>query len=144
MVTRPDVLAAEERLRAARANVGAARAAFFPTISLTGSLGFASTALDNLFSDDGLSWSFGPSISLPIFDWGGRQGNLTVAEARENIAVADYEGTVQQAFREVADALAGRRWLSEQVGAQLRSEEHTSEIQSLMRISYAGFCLKKK
>src|SRR3546814_1216927 len=130
MVTRPDVLAAEERLRAARANVGAARAAFFPTISLTGSLGFASTALDNLFSDDGLSWSFGPSISLPIFDWGGRQGNLTVAEARENIAVADYEGTVQQAFREVADALAGR------------SEEHTSELQSLMRIPYAVFFLK--
>src|SRR3546814_505471 len=91
MVTRPDVLAAEERLRAARANVGAARAAFFPTISLTGSLGFASTALDNLFSEDGLSWSFGPSISLPIFDWGGRQGNLTVAEARENIAVARSE-----------------------------------------------------
>src|SRR3546814_304234 len=86
MVTRPDVLAAEERLRAARANVGAARAAFFPTISLTGSLGFASTALDNLFSDDGLSWSLGPSISLPIFDWGGRQGNLTVAEARGNFA----------------------------------------------------------
>src|SRR3546814_20544521 len=84
-------------------------------MSLTGSIGFASTALDNLFSDDGLSWSFGPSISLPIFDWGGRQGNLTVAEARENIAVADYEGTVQQAFRDVADALAGRRWLSEQV-----------------------------
>src|SRR3546814_2977829 len=84
MVTRPDVLAAEERLRAARANVGAARAAFFPTISLTGSLGFASTALDNLFSEDGLSWSFGP-----------------------------------------------------------RSEEHTPELQSLMRNSYAVFYLKK-
>src|SRR3546814_20676944 len=82
MVTRPDVLAAEERLRAARANAGAARAAFFPTISLTGSLGFASTALDNLFSEDGLSWSFGPSISLPIFAWGGRQGNLTRSEER--------------------------------------------------------------
>src|SRR3546814_1945290 len=105
----------------------------FPTISLTGSLGFASTALDNLFSEDGLSWSFGPSISLPIFDWGGRQGNLTVAEARENIAVADYEGTVQQAFREVADALAGRRWLSEQVGAQLRATEAQRQIAFLAR-----------
>lgn len=136
MVTRPDVLAAEERLRAARANVGAARAAFFPTISLTGSLGFASTALDNLFGDDGLSWSFGPSISLPIFDWGSRQGNLTVAEARENIAVADYEGTVQQAFREVADALAGRRWLSEQVGAQLRATEAQRQIAFLARTRY--------
>src|SRR3546814_21091372 len=74
--------------------------------------------------------------SLPIFDWGGRQGNLTVAEARENIAVADYEGTVQQAFREVADALAGRRWLSEQVGAQLRATEAQRQIAFLARTRY--------
>src|SRR3546814_2317739 len=69
MVTRPDILAAEEKLRAARANIGAARAAFFPSISLTGSIGFASTDLGNLIGNEGLSWSFGPSISLPIFDW---------------------------------------------------------------------------
>src|SRR3546814_7048556 len=66
MVTRPDILAAEEKLRAARANIGAARAAFFPSISLTGSIGFASTDLGNLIGNEGLSWSFGPSISLPI------------------------------------------------------------------------------
>jgi multidrug efflux system outer membrane protein len=136
MVTRPDILAAEERLRAARANIGAARAAFFPSISLTGNLGFASTDLGNLVGKDGLSWSFGPTISLPIFDWGRRKGNLTVAEARENIAIADYEGAVQQAFREVADALAGRRWLAEQVAAQLRATEAQRQIAFLARTRY--------
>src|SRR3546814_3354781 len=107
-----------------------------------------------------MTWSFGPSISLPIFDFGRNKGNLTVAEARENIAIATYERAVQGAFREVADALAGRRYLAEQVEAQERgtlatrqiadlarkrsSEEHTSELPSLLRISYAVFCLKKK
>ena len=136
MVTRPDILAAEERLRAARANIGAARAAFFPSISLTGNLGFASTDLGNLVGNDGFSWSFGPTISLPIFDWGRRKGNLTVAEARQDIAVADYEGTVQQAFREVADALAGRRWLTEQVAAQMRATEAQRQIAFLARTRY--------
>jgi multidrug efflux system outer membrane protein len=136
MVTRPDILAAEERLRASRANVGAARAAFFPSISLTGNLGFASNDLGNLLGSEGLSWSFGPKVSLPIFDWGRRKGNLTVAEAREDIAVADYERTVQQAFREVADTLAGRRWLSEQVAAQMRATEAQRQIAFLARTRY--------
>jgi len=136
LVTRPDILAAEEQLRASRANIGAARAAFFPSISLTGSLGFASTSLDNLFGDDGFSWSFGPSINLPIFNHGRLKGNLTVAEAREDIAVATYERTVQQAFREVADALAGRRWLAEQVAAQIRATEAQRQIAHLARTRY--------
>jgi len=136
LVLRPDILAAEERLRAARANIGAARAAFFPSISLTGSLGFASTELGNLVGSNGFTWNFGPSITLPIFDWGGRKGNLTVAEARENIAVASYERTVQEAFREVADALAGRRWLAEQVAAQLRATEAQRAIADLARTRY--------
>ncbi len=136
LVARPDILAAEERLRAARANIGAARAAFYPSISLTGSLGFASTDLGNLVGNDGLSWSFGPSIDLPIFDWGRRQGNLSVAEAREGIAVANYERTVQGAFREVADALAGRRWLAEQVAAQVRATEAQRAIADLARTRY--------
>ena len=136
LVARPDIVAAEERLRAARANVGAARAAFFPSISLTGSFGFASGALDDLFGDDGMTWSFGPSISLPIFDFGRRQGNLTVAEAREDIAVATYERTVQGAFREVADALAGRRYLAEQVEAQERGTLATRQIADLARKRY--------
>lgn len=136
MVARPDILAAEERLRAARANIGAARAAFFPSISLTGSIGFASNDLGDLIGSEGLNWSFGPSISLPIFDWGARKGNLSVAEAREDIAVADYERTIQGAFREVADALAGRRWLAEQVAAQVRATVAQRAIAELARTRY--------
>lgn len=133
---RPDILSAEEQLRAARANVGAARAAFFPTISLTGSAGFSSNALDDLFKGDSQVWSFGPSISLPIFDWGRTKGNLTVAKARENIAVATYEKTVQTAFREVADALAGRRYLADQVAAQERATSAQRRLADLARSRY--------
>ena len=130
------MLAAEERLRAARANIGAARAAFFPRISLTGAAGFASTALGSLFGGDGLTWSFGPSISLPIFDGGRNRGNLTVAQARENIAVATYEVTVQGAFREVADALAGRQYYAEQVAAGARGLTAARQIARLARLRY--------
>ncbi|UKK86146.1 efflux transporter outer membrane subunit [Sphingopyxis sp. BSN-002] len=136
LVARPDIIGAEEQLRAARANVGAARAAFFPSISLTGNIGFASNSLDGLFTNNGLTWSFGPSITLPIFDFGRNKGNLTVAEARENIAVASYEKTVQTAFREVADALAGRRYLAEQVEAQERGTLATRRIADLARKRY--------
>ncbi|MDK2759739.1 MAG: efflux transporter outer membrane subunit [Sphingopyxis sp.] len=136
LVARPDVVAAEERLRAARANIGAARAAFFPSITLTGNLGFSSLSLDNLFTKESQTWSFGPSIRLPIFDFGRNKGNLTVAEARENIAVATYERTVQGAFREVADALAGRRYLAEQVEAQERGTLATRQIADLARKRY--------
>lgn len=136
LVARPDVLAAEERLRAARANIGAARAAFFPSISLTGNAGFASSELDGLFGGDNFTWSFGPSISLPIFNWGALQGNLTVAKARENIQIATYERTVQGAFQEVADALAGRRYLSDQVAAQMRAVDAQRAIAEIARIRY--------
>lgn len=136
LTARPDILAAEERLRAARANIGAARAAFFPSIGLTGSLGFASAELGDLVGSDGLTWSFGPFISLPIFNRGRLRGNLTVAEARENIAVADYERTIQTAFREVADALAGRRYLAEQVEAQERGTLAQRQIAELARTRY--------
>lgn len=133
---RPDIVAAEEQLKAARANVGAARAAFFPQIALTGGLGYASADLGSLFSDDGLNWSFGPSISIPLFDWGRRKGNVDVAVARTDIAVATYEQTVQQAFREVADALAGRRYLAEEVEAQERATAAQREIARLAQIRY--------
>ncbi|HEX2163476.1 MAG TPA: efflux transporter outer membrane subunit [Thermoanaerobaculia bacterium] len=136
LLARPDVLAAEERLRAARADVGAARAAFFPRIALTGDLGFASAELSDLVGSDGLTWSFGPSITLPIFNRGRLHGDLTVAEAREVIAVADYEITVQLAFQEVANALAGRRYLAEQVDALLRGVEAQRAIAELARTRY--------
>lgn len=136
LTARPDVLAAEERLRAARADIGAARAAFFPTIALTGDLGFASDELGDLVGSDGLAWSFGPILRLPLFHRGRLRGNLTVAEAREHVAVATYERTVQAAFRDVADALAARRWLAAQVAAQERNTVAQREIAELARTRY--------
>lgn len=114
---RPDIIASEQALRAATADIGAARAAFFPRISLTGSLGLSSDSLTGLFSN-GPIWSFVPNLLQPIFDGGANRGNLDLARARGNIAVAQYERTVQVAFREVADALAGRRYLADQRRAQ--------------------------
>lgn len=136
MLYRPDVMAAEERLRAAEANIGAARAAFFPSISLTGVLGFASKDLGSLFGSDGYTWSVGPSATLPIFNRGRLQGNRDVAEARRDIAVADYERTVQGAFQEVADALAGRRHLADQVAAQERGTFAQRQIAALAQTRY--------
>lgn len=117
LLARPDVRAAEQRLIAANANVGAARAAFFPSITLTGSLGTASAALSGLFDAGSGAWLFQPVLKFPLFDAGRTQANLDVAEARKIAAVADYEKTVQQAFREVADALAARETYAEQVAA---------------------------
>ena len=115
LLNRPDILAAEHQLRAANANIGAARAAYFPRIALTGALSTASTDLDDLFASGSRGWSFGPSISLPIFDSGRRDANLKVTQVRRELAVANYEKVVQSAFRDVADALSAQRWLTEQL-----------------------------
>ena len=115
LTRRPDVLAAEYRLQAANANIGAARAAFFPSISLTGQVGSASAELSGLFRDGSHAWSFSPSITLPIFTAGRLRNNLALSEIRRDISVANYEKTVQAAFREVADALAARQWLTRQL-----------------------------
>lgn len=136
LTARPDIMAAEQQLKAARANVGAARAAFFPSIALTGTLGYASSELSGLFTKGGLTWSFGPGIDLPIFDWGRRKGNVDVAVARADIAVATYERTVQEAFREVSTGLAGRQHLAEEVAAQERAAKAQREIARLARIRY--------
>ena len=136
LLVRPDITAAEEQLRAARADIGAARAAFFPTISLTGNAGFASSDLGNLFGSDGFTWSFGPSLSLPIFDWGAREADLDLARARETEQVALYEKAVQTAFREVSDGLAGRRWLAQQVAAQEQGVAAQERIARLARLRY--------
>lgn len=125
LLKRPDVQQAERQLMAANANVGAARAAFFPTISLTGQVGYASNDLTDLF--DGTSgWSFGPSISLPIFDAGARQSNLEITQAQRDIAVATYERAIQSAFRDTADVLAVARTIDERVGALERLVDDTS------------------
>jgi multidrug efflux system outer membrane protein len=118
---RPDIVAAEHRLRAANANIGAARAAFFPRITLTGFFGTASGELGGLFESGTKAWLFWPQLVLPIFDAGRRQANLDLAEVRRDAAVAEYERTVQVAFRDVSDALSAQHWLAEQVAIQRRA-----------------------
>ena len=118
LLARPDIQAAEYALRAATANIGAARAALFPTISLTASAGTASNELSNLFGAGNGTWSFVPLVRLPIFDGGRNGANVQVAEANEQLALAQYEKTVQTAFRETADALADRARWAERLEAQ--------------------------
>jgi outer membrane protein, multidrug efflux system len=136
LLARPDVLAAEERLRSAEASIGAARAAFFPTISLTGVLGFASNALNTLVGNDGQTWSYAPTLVTPIFNRGRLRGNAIVARAEGEIAVADYERTIQVAFQEVSNALAGRQHLADQVAAQERGTVAQRQIAALARTRY--------
>ncbi len=118
LLRRPDVLQAERQLYAANANIGAARAALFPTISLTATLGTISTALGGLFGAGTENFSIAPAATLPLFDGGNRRGNVEVARAQQLAAVATYEDTLQTAFREVADALATRGTIGEQLSAQ--------------------------
>ena len=118
LLRRPDVLQAEHQLIAQNANIGAARAAMFPTISLTATLGTISTALSGLFAGGSFTYTGAPAVSLPLFDGGRRRGNLESARAQQQGAVATYEKTVQTAFREVADALAQRGTIDEQIAAQ--------------------------
>ena len=106
---RPDVKSAEYQLSAAGANIGAAKARMFPTISLTGSAGYASTDLSDLFKSGGFIWSVGPSIDIPLWDWGTRKANVKISETDQQIALSDYEKSIQSAFREVNDALATRQ-----------------------------------
>lgn len=118
LLQRPDVLAAERRLMAANADIGAARAAFFPSIRLTGALGTSSDALSALFGSGTSFWSFAPQVRVPIFEGGRLQANLDAARAEQDIALAQYERAVQAAFREAADALALARTLADQLAAQ--------------------------
>ncbi|SOB87304.1 outer membrane protein, multidrug efflux system [Sphingomonas guangdongensis] len=118
LLRRPDVLQAERQLRAENANIGAARAARFPTISLTATLGTISTALSGLFAGGSYAYSVAPGVSLPIFDNGRIGSNIRLAEANREVAIATYDRAIQTAFREVADALAQRGTIERQVGAQ--------------------------
>ncbi len=136
LTSRPDVRQAEYTLQAANAQIGAARAAFFPRISLTGSIGSGSTELSQLFSGGNGTWSFMPQISVPIFNWGANKANLDLTHARKNIAVAQYEQTVQAAFRDVADALVAQATLSQQLQAQQRSQKAESERYRLINMRF--------
>jgi NodT family efflux transporter outer membrane factor (OMF) lipoprotein len=132
LLQRPDVLQAEQQLIAANANIGAARAAFWPRISLTASAGTASTHLSDLFKDFG--WSFAPQLFQPLFDSGRNDANLKIAQAQRDSAVAQYERAVQAAFRDVADALGARAALNEQLDAaraQAQAEEARFKLSQL-------------
>jgi NodT family efflux transporter outer membrane factor (OMF) lipoprotein len=118
LAVRPDIRAAEQQLIAANANIGAARANFFPRISLTGSAGTVSPELGGLFKSGSFGWSFAPQVVLPLFDHGRNTATLGSATAGRDIAVAQYEKSIQAAFREVSDALAGQATYSEQLRAQ--------------------------
>jgi NodT family efflux transporter outer membrane factor (OMF) lipoprotein len=126
LISRPDIRAAEQQLLAANANIGAARANYFPRISLTGSAGSASTELSGLFKGGSFGWTFAPQAILPIFDFGARRAGVESARAGRDIAVARYEKSIQTAFREVADALAGQATYSE----QLRAVQATAESEA--------------
>lgn len=119
LARRPDILQAQQRLKGAQADVRAAKAAFFPTISLTGQYGFSSGDLDNLFDKASRTWSYTPQISLPIFQGGRLRAQHSLADVRSNVAVANYEKTVQTAFREVSDGLAARASYGGQIAAQV-------------------------
>lgn len=127
LLRRPDVRAAEQRLVAANANVGAARAAFLPRIGISLAAGTASRSVSGLFDSGSGAWSFVPTLAVPLFDYGRNQSTLELAEARKVIAVADYERTLQQAFREVADLLSARDALAEQIRAQEAAERAQNE-----------------
>ncbi|SDY21758.1 outer membrane protein, multidrug efflux system [Acinetobacter kyonggiensis] len=128
---RPDIRAAEYKLSAAGANIGAAKARMFPTISLTGSAGYASTDLSDLFKSGAFIWSLGPSLDIPIFDWGTRKANIKISETDQQIALSDYEKSIQSAFREVNDALAVRQNIGDRLAAQRRLVDATNTTYKL-------------
>lgn len=136
LLSRPDVQQAEHTLKAANANIGAARAALFPSVSLTAAGGVASAALSSLFSGGATIWSIAPALSLPIFDGGAGRAKVAVAEAQRQLQLSTYELAVQTAFREVADALAQRGTLVEQLAAQTALVEAATDSQRLAEARY--------
>lgn len=136
LARRPDVQAAEHNLQGMNANIGAARAAFFPRITLTASAGAASTDLSGLFGGGSGAWSFAPAISLPIFDGGANAANLRVAKVDRAVALARYEKTVQTAFREVSDALATQTTINRRLEAATRLLIAAQDAERLSRIRY--------
>lgn len=133
---RPDIMQAEHRLKAAGANINVARAAYFPSIHLSSNVGFSSSSLNNLFESSALGWSFGPAISLPIFDAGSRRANHEMAQVAQQSALVDYEKAIQNAFKEVSDVLAERATLGLRLDAQIRLQDNYRQTYD---IAYARF-----
>lgn len=135
---RPDVLAAEHTLKSANIDIGAARAAFFPSISLTANAGSASSALSGLFKAGSGAWTFAPSVSLPIFDAGSNRATLDAAKVEREIQVQTYQQTLQTAFKEVADALAVRSTLDQRLAAQQALTDASRKSFELADALYRG------
>ncbi len=138
LVRRPDILQAEYALRAENANIGAARAAFFPRITLTAGAGTASSALDGLFDGGSGAWSFVPQIRVPIFEAGRLQASLDVAEVQRDIGIAQYEKAIQNAFREVADVLAEKATLDERLDARRKLVAANADSVRLSEVRYTS------
>jgi len=136
LLRRPDVVEAEYQLRAANAQIGAARAALFPRITLTGLLGFASSALAKLFTGGAFGWSAGADATYTIFQSGAGHANVRLSEAQRNAAVATYQKTIQTAFREVADALARRGTINDEIAARQRQQAATADTYVLTEARY--------
>jgi multidrug efflux system outer membrane protein len=136
LLRRPDVVAAEHQLIAANANIGAARAAFFPNISLTAALGTVSLGLSNLFASGSGTWSVAPSVTQPLFDFGRNQGNLRYAKATRDALLATYERSIQSAFREVADALARHGTITSQLEAQTSLRDNAAGAYRLSELRF--------
>jgi multidrug efflux system outer membrane protein len=136
LLSRPDVLQAEHQLKSANAEIGAARAAFFPTISLTGSGGATSASLSNLFKGASGVWSFAPQVSVPLFAGGANRANLDYAKAERVVYVAQYEKAIQSAFRDVANALARRATIAEQEAAD---EAYVAASNDALRLAEARY-----
>jgi NodT family efflux transporter outer membrane factor (OMF) lipoprotein len=136
LLNRPDIRQAERTLAAANADVGAARAAFFPRLSLTAALGLASPRLGALFDSSRSAWNFSSRLVLPIFDGGRLDAELDLAKVRKKEAIAQYEKVIQTAFREVADGLAGRATLDRQITAQSRSVSGLARVVALAETRY--------
>ena len=138
LVNRPDIRQAEQNLISANAQIGAAKALYFPTISLTGALGFASSDLTSLFQGPARIWSYAGSITGPIFTAGAIQGQVKEAEAVQKAALLNYEQTVQNSFADVENALVARKKLVDQIQAQERLVKANREYERLARLQYEG------
>lgn len=136
LLRRPDVLQAEYQLRAANAQIGAARAALFPKITLTGLVGFISSSLAKLFTGGAFGWSAGADATYAIFQGGAGRANVQLSQAQRNAAVATYQHAIQTAFREVADALARRGTINDEIGARARQQEATADTYTLTEARY--------
>jgi multidrug efflux system outer membrane protein len=137
LLGRPDVLEAEDQLKAVNANIGAARAAFFPNITLTGSGGLTSAALSSLFTAGSGTWSYAAQLTQPIFDAGKNRAGLISAKAQRDAAQAAYQKAVQTAFREVADALAQRAQIDAELSAQEAQVDADADAVRLIQAQYS-------